>query len=176
MWELLWKDYKDTEESIEDIRHISDDFEALCQRNLAANTGMNLNDFFIFMSRFALGNLVLQEALNPCSSAMAQNLALNLSTIKIMMVKMISAGGVTAKDVYLDLRETLEDPQFLRFCRDMGRTYTMIHKEEDSKVLFPEEFLHKIMGFADQKMQICSPNDLVEMIDRYSTCSSNPVA
>lgn len=128
------------------------------------------------MSRFALGNLVLQEALNPCSSAMAQNMALNLSTIKIMMVKMISAGGVTAKDVYLDLRETLEDPQFLRFCRDMGRTYTMIHKEEDSKVLFPEEFLHKIMGFADQKMQICSPNDLVEMIDRYSTCSSNPVA
>lgn len=176
VWELLWKDYKDTEESIEDIRHISDDFEALCQRNLAANTGMNLNDFFIFMSRFALGNMVLQEALNPCSSAMAQNLALNLSTIKIMMVKMISAGGVTAKDVYLDLRETLEDPQFLRFCRDMGRTYTMIHKEEDNKVLFPEEFLLKIMGFADQKMQIRSPNDLVEMIDRYSTCSSNPLA
>lgn len=38
-WDLLWKDYKDTEESIEDIRDISDDFEALCQRNLAANTG-----------------------------------------------------------------------------------------------------------------------------------------
>ncbi|KAF3503123.1 hypothetical protein F2Q69_00040078 [Brassica cretica] len=176
VWDLLGKDYKDTEESIEDIRDISDDFEALCQRNLAANTGMNLNDFFIFMSRFALGNMVLQESLNPCSSAMAQNLVLNLSTIKKMMMKMISAGGVTAKDVYLDLRETLEDPQFLRFCRDMGRTYKMIHKEEDNKVLFPEEFLLKIMGFADQKMQICSPKDLVEMIDRYSTCSSNPLA
>ncbi|KAF2573657.1 hypothetical protein F2Q70_00000529 [Brassica cretica] len=176
VWDLLWKDYKDTEESIEDIRDISDDFEALCQRNLAANTGMNLNDFFIFMSRFALGNMVLQESLNPCSSAMAQNLVLNLSTIKKMMMKMISAGGVTAKDVYLDLRETLEDPQFLRFCRDMGRTYKMIHKKEDNKVLFPEEFLLKIMGFADQKMQICSPKDLVEMIDRYSACSSNPLA
>lgn len=93
-----------------------------------------------------------------------------------MMMKMISAGGVTAKDVYLDLRETLEDPQFLRFCRDMGRTYKMIHKEEDNKVLFPEEFLLKIMGFTDQKMQICSPKDLVEMIDRCNTCSSNPLA
>ncbi|CAN6970439.1 unnamed protein product [Brassica rapa subsp. trilocularis] len=176
VWDLLWKDYKDTEESIEDIRDISDDFEALCQRNLAANTGMNLNDFFIFMSRFALGNMVLQESLNPCSSAMAQNMVLNLSTIKTMMMKMISAGGVTAKDVSLDLRETLEDPQFLRFCRDMRRTYKMIHKEEDNEVLFPEEFLLKIMGFTDQKMQICSPKDLVEMIDRCNTCSSNPLA
>lgn len=128
------------------------------------------------MSRFAFGNMVLQESLNPCSSAMAHNLVLNLSTIKKMMMKMISAGGVTAKDVYLDLRETLEDPQFLRFCRDMRRTYKMIHKEEDNEVLFPEEFLLKIMGFTDQKMQICSPKDLVEMIDRYSTCSSNPLA
>lgn len=137
---------------------------------------MNLNDFFIFMSRFALGNMVLQESLNPCSSAMAQNMVLNLSTIKTMMMKMISAGGVTAKDVSLDLRETLEDPQFLRFCRDMRRTYKMIHKEEDNEVLFPEEFLLKIMGFTDQKMQICSPKDLVEMIDRCNTCSSNPLA
>jgi dTDP-4-dehydrorhamnose 3,5-epimerase-like enzyme len=39
VWDLLWKDYKDTEESIEDIRDICDDFEAICQRNLAANTG-----------------------------------------------------------------------------------------------------------------------------------------
>ena len=38
-WDLLWKDYKDTEESIEDVRDICDDFEAICQRNLAANTG-----------------------------------------------------------------------------------------------------------------------------------------
>ncbi|ESQ31603.1 hypothetical protein EUTSA_v10004134mg [Eutrema salsugineum] len=185
VWDLLWKDYKDTEESIEDIRDISDDFEALCQRNLAANTGMNLNDFFIFTSRFALGNMVLlqsyankQETLNPCSSAMAQNLVLNLSTIQKIMVMMISAGAVTAKDVYLDLRETLEeDPQFLSLCRDIGRTYAMIHREEEDQILFANELLlPKISGFADQQMQICSPKDLVVMIDRCNTCSSHLLA
>ncbi|CAH2043735.1 unnamed protein product [Thlaspi arvense] len=184
VWDLLWRDYKDTEESIEDIRDISDDFEALCQRNLAANTGMNLNDFFIFMSRFSLGNMVLlqyysgkQETLSPCSSAVAQNLVLNLSTIQKTMMMMISAGGVTATDVYLDLRETLEDDlQFLRLCRDMGRTYAMIHKEEENQVLFSKELLPKMTGFADQKRQICSPKDLVEMIDHYITCSSHLLA
>ncbi|CAA7034985.1 unnamed protein product [Microthlaspi erraticum] len=183
VWDLLWRDYKDTEESIEDIRDISDDFEDLCQRNLAANTGMNLNDFFIFMSRFSLGNMVLLEtysekdkSLNSCLSSMAHNLLLNLSTIQKIMMMMISAGGVTAKDVYLDLREAVEDPQFLRLVRDMGRTYAMIHKEEENLVLFSKEMLSKMTGFADQKMQICSPKDLVEMIDRYNTCSSHLLA
>lgn len=86
---------------------------------------------------------------------------------------MISAGGVTAEDVYLDLRETVEDPQFLRLVRDMGRTYAMIHKEEENLVLFSKELLSKMTTFADQKMQICSPKDLVEMIDRYNTSSSH---
>ncbi|CAN8264569.1 unnamed protein product [Cochlearia groenlandica] len=173
VWDLLWKDYKDTEESIEDIRDISDDFEALCQRNLAANTGMNLNDLFIFMSRFSLGSMVLlqsysykHETVKSCSSAISQNLLMNLSTIRKIMMKMISAGGVTAKEVYLDLRETVEDLQFLRLCRDMGRTYGMIHKEEGNELL---ELLPKMTeGFADQEMQICCPKDLVEMIDRYT--------
>lgn len=39
-WDLLLKDYSETKEYIEDIRDICDDFEGLCQRNLAANTGM----------------------------------------------------------------------------------------------------------------------------------------
>lgn len=141
--------------------------------SLVSFTGMNLNDFFIFMSRFSLGNMVLVQSysdehktLNTCSSAMAQNLLLNLSSIRKMMMLMISAGGVTAKEVYLDLRETLDDPQFLRLCRDIGRTYAMIHKEEENQVLFLKELLlPKITGFADQKMQICSPKDLIEFIE-----------
>jgi len=36
---LLYEDYKIAKEYIEDIRDICDDFEGLCQRNLAANTG-----------------------------------------------------------------------------------------------------------------------------------------
>lgn len=38
-WDLLLRDYKEAKEYIEDIRDICDDFEGLCQRNLAANTG-----------------------------------------------------------------------------------------------------------------------------------------
>jgi hypothetical protein len=37
--DLLSRDYKEAKEYIEDIRDICDDFEGLCQRNLAANTG-----------------------------------------------------------------------------------------------------------------------------------------
>lgn len=33
------RDYNEAKEYIEDIRDICDDFEGLCQRNLAANTG-----------------------------------------------------------------------------------------------------------------------------------------
>ncbi|KAK1268517.1 F-box protein [Acorus gramineus] len=38
VWNLLVKDYNEAREYIDDIRDISDDFEGLCQRNLAANT------------------------------------------------------------------------------------------------------------------------------------------
>lgn len=38
-WGLLLRDYNVAKEYIEDIRDICDDFEGLCQRNLAANTG-----------------------------------------------------------------------------------------------------------------------------------------
>lgn len=35
----MLRDYNEAKEYIEDIRDICDDFEGLCQRNLAANTG-----------------------------------------------------------------------------------------------------------------------------------------
>ncbi|KAH9319002.1 hypothetical protein KI387_020771, partial [Taxus chinensis] len=57
VWNLLVKDYNETKEYIEDIRSIADDFESLCQRNLAANTGMNFDDYFVFITRMALANL-----------------------------------------------------------------------------------------------------------------------
>lgn len=40
-WNLLLRDYNVAKEYIEDIRDICDNFEGLCQRNLAANTGCN---------------------------------------------------------------------------------------------------------------------------------------
>lgn len=38
-WDLLLRDYLEAQECIEDLKGC-DDFEELCQRNLAANTGM----------------------------------------------------------------------------------------------------------------------------------------
>lgn len=45
-------DYNEAKNYIEDIRDICDDFEGLCQRNLAANTGVvsTLEDFVIWYS------------------------------------------------------------------------------------------------------------------------------
>ncbi|WJX78702.1 hypothetical protein P8452_61893 [Trifolium repens] len=59
VWNLILRDYNEAKEYIEDIKDICDDFEGLCQRNLAANTGMNFYDFFTFISYFSLANLVL---------------------------------------------------------------------------------------------------------------------
>lgn len=39
-WDLLLRDYNEAKDLIEDIKDICDDFEGLCQRNLAANTGL----------------------------------------------------------------------------------------------------------------------------------------
>uniref|UniRef100_A0A5B7B2H0 Putative jmjC domain-containing protein 4 isoform X2 n=1 Tax=Davidia involucrata TaxID=16924 RepID=A0A5B7B2H0_DAVIN len=39
VWDLLLRDYNEAKDYIEDIKDICDDFEGLCQRNLAANTG-----------------------------------------------------------------------------------------------------------------------------------------
>lgn len=42
-WDLLLRDYNEAKEYIEDIKDTCDDFEGLCQRNLAANTGKVLD-------------------------------------------------------------------------------------------------------------------------------------
>lgn len=46
------KDYNEAKGYIEDIREISDDFEGLCQRNLAANTGMMFWKFYLTLTIF----------------------------------------------------------------------------------------------------------------------------
>jgi hypothetical protein len=44
---LLLADAEETRASIEDIRAISDNFEELCERNLAANSGRHSIDYFL---------------------------------------------------------------------------------------------------------------------------------
>lgn len=74
VWNLLVNDYNETKEYIEDIRGISDDFESLCQRNLAANTGMNFDDFFVFLTRMALANFTqLMDIMHSWESGYSRN-------------------------------------------------------------------------------------------------------
>eukprot|EP00850_Spirogloea_muscicola_P014554 SM000105S13899 [mRNA] locus=s105:311789:314567:+ [translate_table: standard] len=62
-WRLLQQDYDEARAAIVDIRDIADDFEALCQRNLAMNTGLNYSDFWEFLRAVATEQARLLVAL-----------------------------------------------------------------------------------------------------------------
>ncbi|KAK6249581.1 hypothetical protein SCA6_003586 [Theobroma cacao] len=171
VWDLLLRDYKEAKEYIEDIKDICDNFEGLCQRNLAANTGMNFNDFFIFISHFSLANVVElyyihNESKSESSirhwSDMVQHFAQNLASMRKIALKMKSEGGVQGNLGILDLRESLSDPKFLKLCSGLGRIYAVIHEQENwsctmRKVLMAE--------FENYGSRVCSPEDLVKFID-----------
>ncbi|MBA0622008.1 hypothetical protein Godav_007581 [Gossypium davidsonii] len=179
LWDLLLRDYKEAKEYIEDIKDICDDFEGLCQRNLAANTGMNFNDFFIFISRFSLANVVelyyLRGELNSENSmwhcsAIIKHFALNLSSIRKTALKMKSE-GVKGNLGIINLLETLSDPKFLKLCTGLGTIYSVIHEEENWSCTVKKALM---ADFAKYGSQVCSPEDLITFIDyAVSKLSSN---
>ncbi|MBA0862603.1 hypothetical protein Goshw_010642 [Gossypium schwendimanii] len=179
LWDLLLRDYKEAKEYIEDIKDICDDFEGLCQRNLAANTGINFNDFFIFISRFSLANVVelyyLRGELNSENSIwhcspIIKHFALNLSSIRKTALKMKSE-GVKGNLGIINLLETLSDPKFLKLCTGLGRIYSVIHEEENWSCTMKKALM---ADFAKYGSQVCSPEDLITFIDyAVSKLSSN---
>ncbi|KAL9434168.1 hypothetical protein AB3S75_028909 [Citrus x aurantiifolia] len=170
VWDLLLRDYNEAKEYIEDIRDICDDFEGLCQRNLAANTGMNFYDFFSFISRFSLVNVVILFHLRRdyenqiwSSSPVARHLALNLVSIRKIALKMKSFNDVAGSFGFIvDLKETLDDPKFLKLCMGFCRTYGMIHEEEKWTCEIKKALM---LDFEDYDSLISSPEDLVKFID-----------
>uniref|UniRef100_A0A6N2KD42 JmjC domain-containing protein n=1 Tax=Salix viminalis TaxID=40686 RepID=A0A6N2KD42_SALVM len=168
--DLLSRDYKEAKEYIEDIRDICDDFEGLCQRNLAANTGMNFSDFFIFLSRFFLANILQlccqlrEDGMSGWSSSkMAKHLVFNLASIRRIALKLTSMDFVAGNHgFFLDLMETLDDPNFLELCLDVGRIYGKIHEQQncsfDTKKAWMVEFL-------DYSSHIRNLEDFVKFID-----------
>lgn len=168
--DLLSRDYKEAKEYIEDIRDICDDFEGLCQRNLAANTGMNFSDFFIFLSRFFLANILQlccqhrEDGMSVWSSSkMAKHLVFNLACIRRIALKLTSMDFVAGNHgFFLDLMETLDDPNFLELCIDVGRIYGKIHEQQncsfDTKKAWMVEFL-------DYSSHIRNLEDFVKFID-----------
>ncbi|KAH9720358.1 JmjC domain-containing protein [Citrus sinensis] len=170
LWDLLLRDYNEAKEYIEDIRDICDDFEGLCQRNLAANTGMNFYDFFSFLSRFSLVNVVILFHLRRdyenqiwSSSPVARHLALNLVSIQKIALKMKSVNDLAGSfGFFMYLKETLDDPEFLKLCMGFCRTYGMIHEEEKWTCEIKKALM---LDFEDYDSLISSPEDLVKFID-----------
>ncbi|KAG6589436.1 2-oxoglutarate and iron-dependent oxygenase JMJD4, partial [Cucurbita argyrosperma subsp. sororia] len=178
--DLMARDYNEAKEYIEDIRDICDDFEGLCQRNLAANTGMNFYDFFIFLARFTLANLVVVDNLARDTenvagslSPMVQQLAHNLASIKNIVLKMKSLECFSGDQGFmLDLGETHKDPKLSKLCYSLVQACGSIHKQQISSLCMKTIATHDsrsltiIQNFCDG---VSSPQDLVKFIDTVST-------
>ncbi|XP_060204601.1 arginine-specific demethylase JMJ20 isoform X1 [Lycium barbarum] len=169
VWDLLLRDYNEASEYIEDLKGC-DDFEELCQRNLAANTGMNFYDFFIFIVRFAFANVVLLHTLahgkNETSrkpSETMQQLYFNLESIRSIGVKMKPVNAENRQSVLLDLRGNLEDHSFIELCAAVGKTYELMHGQ--SEVTQAVSQCKDLIAFNFIRSQVQSSEDLVTFID-----------
>ncbi|KAL4584910.1 hypothetical protein LXL04_009521 [Taraxacum kok-saghyz] len=171
VWDLLLRDYKEAREYIEDIKDICDDFEGLCQRNLATNTGMNFHDFFKFMVSISFANIIHlyhlaknSDDLKWCSSDKAKHLIFNLECAKDIAIKMRSTCLCKNQNISLDFRSVLKDPKFLELCCQLERTYGFIHDGCGSKDILMEEFVDvgvcKLLDIV-----VCDAEDLVVLID-----------
>ncbi|XAR50213.1 hypothetical protein NMG60_11004479 [Bertholletia excelsa] len=176
VWDLLLRDYKEAKEYIEDIKDICDDFEGLCQRNLAANTGMNFHDFFTFMVHFSFANLVqlyllLKQHGNSIStsSKRALHIVFNLESARNTVLKMKCIGFKGAQGVSIDLKKCLEDSSFLELCGDLQRTYQTLYKP--CKLKDMTEIVGDNLNLVDFDLiessdhSVCTPEDLVNLID-----------
>lgn len=175
VWDLLYRDYKEAAEYIEDIKDICDDFEGLCQRNLAANTGMNFYDFFSFMVRFSFANIVQLCHLarssvfgKCCSSHRSQHLIFNLESVKDIAIKM---KGTSVSDNYnmsLDFKSIMEEPTFLELCSQLERTYNSVHDQHapigDTKKYLVDDLVDTDLGKIFS-IVVCNPENLVNLID-----------
>ncbi|KAL3628874.1 hypothetical protein CASFOL_027920 [Castilleja foliolosa] len=175
VWDLLLREYHEAKGYIEDIKDICDDFEGLCQKNLAANAGMDFRDFFILMIRFALANLVLFYQLSTnkrnvewSSSQLARLLLLNLKNIKCVTENMKSESAWQNRGIAtVNLMKTIEDQPFIEFCNALGRTYCVtcnhIEINFDPNRFFLE---HEGIDLYDLfRSRICKPDELVSFLD-----------
>ncbi|KAK7301555.1 hypothetical protein RJT34_12422 [Clitoria ternatea] len=174
VWNLLLRDYNEAKEYIEDIKDICDDFEGLCQRNLAANTGMNFFDFFTFMSYFTLANLVLLHYINTrnesgtgSSSTIVQHLLMNVGCLRKIASEMKHMDALEGNhDCVLDMIKAFEDPRFSKLCMQLGRTYVMIHEQFYLSSDFESISISDLVDLNIMtSSQIYTPEDLIKFID-----------
>lgn len=141
--------------------------------NWTSFVGMNFYDFFAFVSRFTLLNVVqlfqlLRDSENPIwsSSPIAQHLALNLVSIGKIALKMKCVGVPSGNFGFLvDVRETLDDPEFFKLCIGFSRTYEMVHKLQKQSCESKKSLMVDLEGYG---YLISTPEDLIKLID-YAT-------
>ncbi|XP_071731705.1 arginine-specific demethylase JMJ20 isoform X2 [Rutidosis leptorrhynchoides] len=175
VWDLLYRDYKEAAEYIEDIKDICDDYEGLCQRNLAANTGMNFYDFFNFIVRFSFANIVqLCHLINSSaigkyrSLSKANNLIFNLESAKDIAIKMKLTCLSENHNISLDFKSILEEPTFLKLCSQLERTYASIHDQHEPILETKKDLMDELVDTGLFKLfssVICNPENLVSLID-----------
>lgn len=194
VWNLLHEDYKVAKEYIEDIRDICDDFEGLCQRNLAANTGMNFYDFFIFITRFALANVIeLHHIQKPedaifNSAETAHHFVYNLMSIRNVASKMISTEAFSNENLFsiseenqsafLDVIKILEEKNFRRLSMALSKAYEHIDRGQRNchetrasnqkgclSVMCLKSDCNVVDHVASLVSEIHGPEDLVRLID-----------
>ncbi|OVA19880.1 JmjC domain [Macleaya cordata] len=176
VWKLLLKDYNEAKEYIEDIRDICDDFEGLCQRNLAVNTGMNFSDFFTFITRFSIANLIQLHSLVKDygkhiydSSSATHHLISNLTSIKKVALNMKSMESFSGNSgLLLDVTEVLEEPDFMKLCLALDRIYGILRDEQwkhssDRKETMKLDF-GDLYFIEDSCCKVSCPNDLIRLI------------
>ncbi|KAL9243129.1 hypothetical protein vseg_017056 [Gypsophila vaccaria] len=171
VWNLLVGDYNVAKELIEDIRDICDDFESLCQRNLAANTGMNFHDFFTFITRMSLANLVhlcnITEGSridSQTSCPCVQHVVRNLLHVRKVALKMSSTILAEDSGISLDIRNSLEDPVFQELYSAMSRTYKKLHEQcshsfEDKGCIDIHDSIDTVVS------HVSNSKDLISFID-----------
>ncbi|KAJ9568379.1 hypothetical protein OSB04_004345 [Centaurea solstitialis] len=176
LWDLLLGDYEEAREYIEDIKDICDDFEGLCQRNLAANTGMNFYDCFNFMVRFSFANIVQlchlarsSQFAKWRSSCKAQHLIFNLKSTKDIAIKMKLTCLSENHNFSLDFRSILEEPTFLKLCIQLERTYDFIHDQHpqiDNTKKYSMDDLVDMGSLNLFSTVVRNPQNLVTLIDQ----------
>lgn len=178
VWDLLFKDYEEAKGYIEDIKDICDDFEGLCQRNLAANTGINFHDFFIFIVRLTFANFVLylharkdgNLKQKPSQRQKESSAYFNLISARYVMNRMRSTAPEYHHWISTDSKINFKDPAFLKLCNGLVRTYSGIYKCDKLDDL-AEDLVDDLMGSdkIDWDFRVSSPDDLIDMIDRFLT-------
>uniref|UniRef100_A0A804QMT6 JmjC domain-containing protein n=1 Tax=Zea mays TaxID=4577 RepID=A0A804QMT6_MAIZE len=193
VWNLLYEDYKVAKEYIEDIRDICDDFEGLCQRNLAANTGMNFYDFFVFIVRFALANVVelyhlQQPEVATLSTETAHHLVYNLMSIRNVASKMTTTEAFTTENrlcsvsednrsAFSNIKQILEEESFRRLSMTLSKAYDHIdrgqrslkssisYRKGCSSVICLKSDCNVVDYITSLVDEICGPEDLTRLID-----------